>query len=78
MTDFGTGKAASDEDFIVGDNVRSSLRNSDCTFGSWIEHNMHRANHSANKLTWDNALASYAHTIAKRCVFAHDMLDALS
>ncbi|KAG4430101.1 hypothetical protein IFR05_014412 [Cadophora sp. M221] len=36
-------------------------------------HDAHRANHTANKLTWDNTLAGYAETIAKTCVFAHDM-----
>ncbi|KAL7948460.1 CAP domain-containing protein [Trichoderma barbatum] len=37
------------------------------------EHNIHRANHSAPALEWDDTLAGYAKTIAQGCVFAHDM-----
>lgn len=36
-------------------------------------HNIHRANHSAPDLVWDETLAGYAETIAKGCVFEHDM-----
>lgn len=36
-------------------------------------HKLHRANHTAPELTWDGKLATYAETIAKTCVFAHDM-----
>ncbi|PVH75649.1 PR-1-like protein, partial [Cadophora sp. DSE1049] len=36
-------------------------------------HNKHRANHTADGLVWDTTLAGYAQTIAKGCVFAHDM-----
>ncbi|KAH7311020.1 CAP domain-containing protein [Rhexocercosporidium sp. MPI-PUGE-AT-0058] len=36
-------------------------------------HDLHRANHTAAGLTWDPTLAGYAETIAKSCVFAHDM-----
>lgn len=36
-------------------------------------HNLHRANHSVDALTWDTTLAGYAQTIAETCVFAHDM-----
>ncbi|EEQ84994.1 uncharacterized protein BDCG_08263 [Blastomyces dermatitidis ER-3] len=35
-------------------------------------HNIHRSNHSAPALTWANNLASYAHTVASKCVFEHD------
>ena len=35
-------------------------------------HNVHRQNHSVPALTWNNTLASYAETIAKSCVYAHD------
>jgi uncharacterized protein YkwD len=36
-------------------------------------HNVHRANHSASDLSWDDTLASYALNTAQTCVFAHDM-----
>lgn len=35
-------------------------------------HNVHRANHSAPDLLWDEDLASYAAITAKTCNFAHD------
>ncbi|KAK4102331.1 PR-1-like protein [Parathielavia hyrcaniae] len=35
-------------------------------------HNIHRFNHSADALAWDDGLASSAETLAKRCVFEHD------
>ncbi|TAQ88471.1 hypothetical protein B7494_g3186 [Chlorociboria aeruginascens] len=38
-------------------------------------HNVHRANHSAAAVTWDDTLASYAQGVAQTCVFAHN-LDA--
>jgi uncharacterized protein YkwD len=37
------------------------------------QHNIHRRNHSASDLTWDNTLAQYALATANGCVFAHDM-----
>lgn len=37
------------------------------------EHNIHRANHSAPALEWDDQLAGFAHITASTCVFAHDM-----
>lgn len=36
-------------------------------------HNVHRANHSAPALEWDEELAQYAANTANGCVFAHDM-----
>ncbi|KAK7433212.1 hypothetical protein QQZ08_000147 [Neonectria magnoliae] len=36
-------------------------------------HNLHRANHSVDALTWDATLAQYAENSAKTCVFEHDM-----
>ncbi|KAM0426197.1 hypothetical protein ACHAPT_008547 [Fusarium lateritium] len=36
-------------------------------------HNIHRANHSAPDLVWDDTLAGYAENIANGCVFEHDM-----
>ena len=36
-------------------------------------HNVHRSNHSASALTWDDDLASTAQTIAETCVYAHSM-----
>ncbi|KAL8806896.1 MAG: hypothetical protein Q9182_001025 [Xanthomendoza sp. 2 TL-2023] len=35
-------------------------------------HNIHRANHSADALEWDETLAGYAEQVAKSCVYAHD------
>jgi uncharacterized protein YkwD len=35
-------------------------------------HNVHRRNHSAGDLVWDNTLASYAEILARRCSFQHD------
>jgi len=37
-----------------------------------VSHNVHRANHSASNLVWDNALASTAAKIASTCVYAHN------
>ncbi|KAI4716122.1 PR-1-like protein [Aureobasidium sp. EXF-10727] len=37
-----------------------------------VSHNVHRANHSASDLIWDNALASTAAKIASTCVYAHN------
>ncbi|KAF4965929.1 hypothetical protein FSARC_6316 [Fusarium sarcochroum] len=36
-------------------------------------HNIHRANHSAPELAWDDELAGYAENTANGCVFEHDM-----
>ncbi|KAI9870450.1 MAG: hypothetical protein M1830_004239 [Pleopsidium flavum] len=35
-------------------------------------HNIHRTNHSADALTWDDNLASYAQQVASSCVYAHN------
>ncbi|KAL8780189.1 MAG: hypothetical protein Q9213_006587 [Squamulea squamosa] len=35
-------------------------------------HNIHRSNHSANDLVWDDTLAEYAAQVAKSCVYDHD------
>ncbi|CAD0113277.1 unnamed protein product [Aureobasidium uvarum] len=37
-----------------------------------VSHNVHRANHSASNIVWDNALASTAAKIASTCVYAHN------
>ena len=34
-------------------------------------HNIHRRNHSAEDLTWNNTLAQYAETTAKTCIWGH-------
>ncbi|KAI1486999.1 CAP domain-containing protein [Biscogniauxia mediterranea] len=36
-------------------------------------HNIHRANHSAVAVTWDDEIAGYAQLTADTCNFAHDM-----
>ncbi|KAI0600667.1 CAP domain-containing protein [Biscogniauxia sp. FL1348] len=36
-------------------------------------HNIHRANHSAVAVTWDDEIAGYAQLTADTCKFAHDM-----
>lgn len=36
------------------------------------QHNIHRQNHSAAALTWDDNLAAIAAQIASSCVYAHD------
>lgn len=36
-------------------------------------HNLHRSNHSAPGVTWDDTLAGYAAKTASNCVFKHDM-----
>lgn len=36
-------------------------------------HNIHRSNHSAEDVTWDDQLASYAEQTAKTCVWKHDL-----
>ncbi|KAL8712754.1 MAG: hypothetical protein Q9220_002962 [cf. Caloplaca sp. 1 TL-2023] len=35
-------------------------------------HNIHRANHSADALQWDDTMASYAQQVAQSCVYDHD------
>ncbi|KAJ5620069.1 SCP-like extracellular protein [Penicillium lagena] len=35
-------------------------------------HNIHRSNHSAPSVSWDNELEQTAHTLAARCVYQHD------
>ena len=36
-------------------------------------HNVHRANHSASDLVWDDGIASSAKVLAERCEFKHDV-----
>lgn len=36
-------------------------------------HNVHRSNHSAPDLTFSDELASYAQTVAAKCVWGHDL-----
>ncbi|KAK5703250.1 hypothetical protein LTR97_004199 [Elasticomyces elasticus] len=36
-------------------------------------HNLHRSNHSAPAIEWDDALAATAEKIASSCVYAHDV-----
>lgn len=36
------------------------------------QHNIHRSNHSAPALQWDDQLASWAEQLANTCVFEHD------
>lgn len=36
-------------------------------------HNIHRSNHSAEDVSWDDQLASYAEQTAKTCVWKHDL-----
>lgn len=36
-------------------------------------HNLHRSNHSAPALAWDDTYAGYAQTVAESCVFAHNL-----
>ncbi|KAI0149487.1 CAP domain-containing protein [Xylariaceae sp. FL1272] len=38
-------------------------------------HNIHRSNHSAPALVWNQTIADYAATTAAKCVFAHDMSE---
>ncbi len=41
--------------------------------GSCLKHhNLHRANHSANPLEWDDGLAATAQRIGETCVYAHN------
>lgn len=35
-------------------------------------HNIHRSNHSAPSVSWDDRLEQTAHTLAARCVYQHD------
>lgn len=39
-------------------------------------HNLHRANHSAPALEWDDELESCAKTVAESCNYAHDVYVA--
>ncbi|KAI9748091.1 MAG: hypothetical protein M4579_007317 [Chaenotheca gracillima] len=55
-----TGSAPSPQDYSA-----SALYN----------HNIHRANHSASDLTWDDQLASIAKTIAGSCNYAHNVKE---
>lgn len=36
-------------------------------------HNIHRSNHSAPSVDWDNALEQSAQVLASRCVYEHDV-----
>lgn len=45
---------------------------SDYQQGILDAHNIHRANHSASDLAWDDKLAGIAAQIAASCVYAHD------
>ncbi|KAH6855410.1 CAP domain-containing protein [Chaetomium sp. MPI-CAGE-AT-0009] len=45
---------------------------SDYSSTAVYHHNVHRFNHSANALQWDDEIAGYAKTLAERCVFEHD------
>jgi uncharacterized protein YkwD len=45
---------------------------SDYQQGILDSHNIHRANHSASDLAWDDKLAGIAAQIAASCVYAHD------
>lgn len=38
-------------------------------------HNIHRANHSASDISYDDTYAGYAATVAASCVFAHDLSE---
>ncbi|ORY67799.1 CAP domain-containing protein [Pseudomassariella vexata] len=44
---------------------------------SWAvwSHNVHRANHSAPAMEWNETIAGYASLTADKCVFAHDMSE---
>jgi len=35
-------------------------------------HNLHRSNHSADAVEWDDGLAATAQKIANTCVYAHN------
>jgi len=37
-------------------------------------HNVHRHNHSASDMAWNETLAGYAEQVAKTCVYGHDRL----
>jgi uncharacterized protein YkwD len=36
-------------------------------------HNVHRTNHTAPLMTWNQTLANAAQTIAESCVYAHNV-----
>lgn len=38
-----------------------------------LHHNLHRSNHSATNVTWDDDLASSAKKVADLCIFEHKM-----
>lgn len=38
-------------------------------------HNIHRSNHSASDIVYNDTLAGYAATVAASCVFAHDLSE---
>ncbi|KAI1629034.1 CAP domain-containing protein [Exophiala viscosa] len=38
-----------------------------------LHHNVHRANHSANAITWSDTMAVIAQTIADTCVYGHNV-----
>ncbi len=42
------------------------------------QHNIHRSNHSAPKLSWDNRLAAIAKEVSESCVYGHQLLVSLS
>ena len=38
-----------------------------------LHHNVHRANHSAPDIAWDDTLAASAQQVAESCVYAHNV-----
>ncbi|KAH9888727.1 scp-like extracellular protein [Xylariomycetidae sp. FL2044] len=63
-TSTSTSEAAAEPTEPAGDDMPSA---------AVYHHNLHRSNHSAPELTWDNTLAGYAANTAATCVFKHDM-----
>lgn len=53
----------------------SASSNPDSKYSAPIleQHNLHRNNHSANPIVWDDGLARIAQQIASSCVYAHDL-----
>jgi uncharacterized protein YkwD len=45
---------------------------SDYSSTAVYHHNVHRFNHSASAVEWDDEIAGHAKTLAERCVFEHD------
>jgi len=68
-------KPASTEAAVASSTTEAASTASPTDYSSTAvyHHNIHRSNHSASAVTYNDTLASYAATVAASCVFAHNL-----